>query len=407
MIVAKARLAMIAIAAVSVVLVAPAAASAATVTGQFVPLPAANGQPAIDYPVEFTGGPGERNDVDVVVAGGDIMFRDAGAPIVAAGECTRIDDNTARCPARNPVDIAGTVKIFLGEGDDRANIAPNVRLGAVLGETGNDVLIGSLLDGGPGDDVVVGTSGPDQLTGGGGRDRVLAVDGRDVIYGSEEDAAADHLDGGNGIDRVSYAATAGRVVVNLSQGRASGRDIGRDTLVGFEDADGGAGNDTLVGNLGFNRLRGFGGNDRLEGGGASDRLDGGDGSDSFGCGAGANDALYFPIAGDVVGNDCESVGLATPTRFDPRPRVRPGGERSWTVPCERRRCRVSISVSVGSGGRTRTIARASDVARARVARPAFRLDARDRALLRRAGNRAHIRVSVGGKPLCDYTMVLR
>ncbi len=59
-----------------------------------------------------------------------------------------------------------------------------------------------------------------------------------------------------------------------------------DTRSLIENAIGGAGDDTLIGNQAANRLTGGGGADRMEGGGANDLLNGGAGNDRLDGGAG-------------------------------------------------------------------------------------------------------------------------
>jgi len=83
---------------------------------------------------------------------------------------------------------------------------------------------GSTIAGGPGNDILCGTAGPDSITGGGGHDLII-------------------LFGGN------------------------------------DKATGGAGNDTIFGGAGADQLTGGDGNDRLFGNDGNDRLTGGPGND--------------------------------------------------------------------------------------------------------------------------------
>jgi Ca2+-binding RTX toxin-like protein len=79
---------------------------------------------------------------------------------------------------------------------------------------------------------------------------------------------------------VSYAelTAAQAVTVNLAAGTAIGT-VGIDTLSEIENALGGSGRDSLVGDGLANRLSGGAGNDRLSGGDGNDTLDGGEGAD--------------------------------------------------------------------------------------------------------------------------------
>jgi len=98
-------------------------------------------------------------------------------------------------------------------------------LAYVDGGAGNDWLIGSvandILRGGDGDDMLDSRAGNDILYGGNGDDTLGGGDGNDILYGGNGE---DYLDGGNG-DDVLYPGAPG---------------IGGDTLLG------GAGNDRFV-----------------------------------------------------------------------------------------------------------------------------------------------------------------
>lgn len=95
-----------------------------------------------------------------------------------------------------------------------------------------------LLDGGAGQDELVGNGGNDTLRGGGGIDSLFGLEGDDLLFG---DAGNDTLDGG----------------------------LGDDVLLGGNNSDlfqGADGADVLIGGLGQDTLRGQGGGDLLIGG---------------------------------------------------------------------------------------------------------------------------------------------
>ena len=86
-------------------------------------------------------------------------------------------------------------------------------------------------------------------------------------------SAADNvLDGGAGVDTVSYRDTNG-VTVDLSLTTAQNTGLGNDTLVNFENVLTGSGNDTITGNAGDNVFYEGGGNDIYDGGAGSDTVD--------------------------------------------------------------------------------------------------------------------------------------
>ena len=134
------------------------------------------------------------------------------------------------------------------------------------GGAGTDILIGiEGLIGSAFDDVLTGTG----LTGG----YVRAGDGNDYVYAA---LGADNLDGGNGIDTVDGSLYTGDYVINLATGLTN---FLFESMINFENAVSGAGNDTLIGTAGANTLDGGSGNDTLNGGLGNDRLIGGLGVD--------------------------------------------------------------------------------------------------------------------------------
>lgn len=88
-------------------------------------------------------------------------------------------------------------------------------------------------------------------------------------------SVAGRVAGGAGINTLDYRAWSAGVRVNLALGTASGT-VG---VAEIQNADGGAGDDILVGNGAANRLWGHGGRDVLIGGSGADDLNGGNGED--------------------------------------------------------------------------------------------------------------------------------
>ena len=116
------------------------------------------------------------------------------------------------------------------------------------------------------------------------------------------------LDGGLGQDRLDYANfTAGApVTVNLTLQMAPGGQ----QFIGFEDAVGGDGDDTLIGDAEDNQLEGGSGNDTIEGRAGNDRLLGGDDNDFLDGGTHDDELLGGP------GNDTFRFGIPTPGESD-------------------------------------------------------------------------------------------
>ncbi|MEJ6398389.1 calcium-binding protein [Yoonia sp. 208BN28-4] len=155
------------------------------------------------------------------------------------------------------------------------------------------MIYGSEIFLGQGDDELLGGEGRERVYDGGGDDLVETGGGNDSIRAG---TGQNDYDGGEGNDYLSYYdfATAIRIdlLTNSTAGGAAGNAAGNDTLVNIENLGGtDGGGDTLIGDNDANALYGWGGNDNLYGRSGNDKLVGGDGEDFFDGGAG-NDRLF-------------------------------------------------------------------------------------------------------------------
>lgn len=253
-------------------------------------------------------------DVIVAGAGDNTIYGEGGNDLICAG--------------------AGDDTIHGGRGND-----------TIFGEGGDDAIYGERgsdhLDGGDGEDALFGESGNDTLDGGpGDGDRVNGGPGDDSLFGGPGDydvltggPGNDSIDGGPGAhDVASYAGTGGAVTINLQTQTVNGAEA--EHLSGIEDAVGGSGGDTLIGDTATpNRLDGGPGEDHLVPAGPGDEAFGGPGSDecsagfaaeaSCGASQGMNGTaveLYESIDGTTSlivtgseGTDAASVGYAAGT----------------------------------------------------------------------------------------------
>ncbi len=183
-------------------------------------------------------------------------------------------------------------------------------------------------------DGVIGSAHADTLTGGSVGDEAFATPdwrayreaansleggaGDDLLMGL---GAADTLDGGDGIDTADYSLSEDsvRVDLNLTGPQTGGGEVTEtptsldgvnpsifyggnhargDVLISIENVTGSAFKDTLIGNGKDNVLSGLAGDDSLAGGGGNDTLIGGAGNDTLQGGDG--DDLIRAGAGDVV-----------------------------------------------------------------------------------------------------------
>jgi Ca2+-binding RTX toxin-like protein len=244
--------------------------------------------------VETGGGDSTPHAVTISYAPGAYRVDDTAGVNPGAG-CSAVNPNTISC-----ADVGVSAIVLAGGiGSDKLTIAstsPSLNSdGSFSTATG--------IFGGPGDDNIVGSDLVDLIRGGDGND---TMDGR---------LGGDGMNGQHGIDTVTYAsrpASQPVLVDQRIQGNeeiqapsganrgAEGDDVeaenvigtpGNDTIIGFgEDGfihdngaansfTGGAGNDTLIGQIGADHLLGGAGNDRLLGGAQKDTLAGGGGRD--------------------------------------------------------------------------------------------------------------------------------
>ncbi|RZJ44348.1 MAG: hypothetical protein EON86_03490 [Brevundimonas sp.] len=205
----------------------------------------------------------------------------------------------------------------------------------------HDALLAQLVVVGAGANTVTGTAGADTMAALGGDDTYVVNNAGDVVVeaanggfdtvqasvswtlsdnvetlvltgtalngtGNGQDnilvgnAQNNVLNGGGGVDEVSYASAAAGVDVRLNGGVTRNDGFGGvDTLISIENITGSAFNDTLIGSNGVNVLNGGLGRDVLLGLAGNDTLAGGSGvaNELYG---GQGDDLYIVTAQDTI-----------------------------------------------------------------------------------------------------------
>lgn len=176
--------------------------------------------------------------------------------------------------------LAGRGSDYVAFIDSPAPVEVDLAAGTASGEGKDDIRGVENLFGSPGDDVLIGNAKGNEFIGGvSGDDRFVGRAGNDAFW---RDAGRGDLDGGSGRDRVFYAFSG---TVDLTSGTAVGVDFS-DFLVAIEDAAGGGGRHTLIGDENDNRLEGGSSRDVLEGRGGDDDIHGGRGADALAGGDG-------------------------------------------------------------------------------------------------------------------------
>jgi Ca2+-binding RTX toxin-like protein len=199
-----------------------------------------------------------------------------------------------------------------------APVAPIILVGSILnGDAGADLLFG-----GSGADTLDGGSGADRLTGGAGDDHYVVDTQSDLIFensgeGHDSVTASVGFYLYDNVEDLTLATGAGDIygvgnaLANVIVGNA-GQNLligggGNDTISGGAENDslfGESGDDILNGDAGIDYLVGGSGNDTLDGGADADALYGEDGNDTLIGGTGfVTDILVGGAGNDILRGD--------------------------------------------------------------------------------------------------------
>lgn len=206
--------------------------------------------------VNYKAAKGKQNRVVVTLAGNTITIDDR-VPIKAGKGCKQVkgDKTKVRCTTKGE---PTRVRVYTYDRND-----------SIVNDSG----LPSTLEGGTGNDTIVGGARADYIFDEAGNDKIWGNGGNDTIYPEIGD---DVVHGGAGDDTIMDAG-----------GKYSGNDwlFGDD---GSDDVFGEAGNDHIYGGYGDDLLRGGPGADYIDGGYGDDILVGNDcgqGSAVGGCNA--------------------------------------------------------------------------------------------------------------------------
>ena len=227
--------------------------------------------------------------------------------------------NVYGTPLNNVVDISTSGRLIVNVDEVITDYAPaKVKSIVVHGFEGNDsIRVGlnmtqpATLFGGPGNDTLNGGGGNDLLDGGTESDILSGGPGNDTYKmalptANEYDSLFEAVTAGN--DTIDFSGLSAAVSFNIGiatiQSAHLNRRIKLNSGVAFENAFGGDGSDTLVGNSLANTMVGNVGNDRLTGAGGNDSLHGGFGDDTY---------LFGPSTAAEVDRIMEATGEGTDT----------------------------------------------------------------------------------------------
>ena len=272
---------------------------------------------------------GSGNDTIDGGAGNDFLRGDSGSDLIAGG--ADIDTADYSDFGFDPVG-PGTqgVIVNLASGTATDNWGNSDTLSGVENVQGSnlaDTLTGdgnaNNLNGQQGNDVLSGAGANDFIAGGSGNDTLDGGAGNDFLRG---DSGSDTINGGADFDTADYStsnfdpagpATQG-VIVNLITGVATDNWGNSDTLTSIESVNGSNLNDTLTLSNVNGNAQGNAGNDTLVGGTGNDNFTGGSGNDSISGGAGSDSVNYSDNGFDLAGPGTQgvTVNLATGTATD-------------------------------------------------------------------------------------------
>jgi len=265
-----------------------------------------------DYSLDLALNTGRKGNVIDAGAGNDYVYAGGGRDLVAGGEGNDyihglwdddvIDGNDGNDTIRgdgstseylsggsadlawSPAQLHGKDILDGGAGDDQ--LLGQGQSDILFGGTGNDSLWGDEADmrTNPGviqgDDLLEGGDGHDQLIGGGADDDLQGGEGNDSLWGDSDSAdkldlalhGADLLDGGNGDDYAEGGGASDVVMGGAGSDTLWGdgpSNLLADSIHGDDTVDGGDGIDFIYGGGGADVLLGGDGNDEISGDGTA------------------------------------------------------------------------------------------------------------------------------------------
>jgi Ca2+-binding RTX toxin-like protein len=284
------------------------------------PPPAATLQPGFptigDFLVNINAGALTDDDADIWVLNN------------AIGAC---DETSFNVPEPAALGCLRSATFTLGAGNDVFTAKGGDGTGVAVCGTGVPLSleVPLTINGGPGDDSIIGSECSDLIIGGGGTD---FIDGNGPEFAfvtcEQDEVNAEWFVSSFGGDLVDFSALPGPLTITINPNGTVTITGTTSVIVGVENIVGSAGNDTITGNLGENLLVGAGGNDIISGdggsaSGADDALVGDDNNTATGtslvgtAGTPGDDTLSGDSGDDCIiagpGNDTlnENTGVST------------------------------------------------------------------------------------------------
>ncbi|MGF6177588.1 calcium-binding protein [Ensifer sp. 4252] len=235
---------------------------------------------------------GSGNDTLLGQAGKDHLFGDDGADVLVGGA----DQDIVIGGAGNDT-IAGELDLVSdqydgGEGSDTLDyssasqsVAIDLGDGKASGEEIGEDTVSNF-------EVVVTGQGDDSVIAGIEAETIVTGAGNDTIRDVGGDVLPDLYDGGGGTDTLDYSSLSRSIDIDLSEGKASGEDVGEDTVLNFEVVLTGQGDDSVIGSNNAETIATGTGDDTIDDGAGADVVSAGAGNDTVMAAADSADDHY-------------------------------------------------------------------------------------------------------------------
>jgi Ca2+-binding RTX toxin-like protein len=220
---------------------------------------------------------GDGDDTIYGGLGDDTIFSQGGDNLIIGGAGADLFNGFSGTATATYVDSAAAVNI---------DLLTNTNTG---GDAEGDMIYGvQNIIGSNFDDIILGNTFSNKLYGGGGNDLLAGIG-----YGGN------HMDGGDGIDIVSYADSYSVVNVNLNITTSQDWGASGDTIENVENLIGSAYSDILAAKSTGSIIHGGDGYDTIDGAAGNDTLYGDEGNDSIYAGDG-DDTVYGNEGDDTL-----------------------------------------------------------------------------------------------------------
>ncbi len=176
-------------------------------------------------------------------------------------QVTWLEDNNIRSDIYDPRDTVNVPEVYAGN---------EWQIGTVNADTFTATADANIIHGWEGVDTITDGVGQDSIYGDADNDTIIVA----------SSISTDFFDGGSGVDTIDWSIVSEvDVIFDLQAGTATDSTALVEQMLSFENLNGTANRDIILGTSFANILNGNGGNDTIEGRGGADQINGGAGTD--------------------------------------------------------------------------------------------------------------------------------